>query len=84
MSGPLPHNRFKLPFFVACTAVVIYWMASNEVTPLAVAVVVVGLIAIATILSGRHPRWLQSPLDQWEAKRRQRPADLTSPGQHPD
>jgi hypothetical protein len=83
MNDPLPHNRFKLPFFVTCTAVTIYSIASGEVTPLAVSVAVVGVVAIATILSGCHPRWLQSLLDRREAERKRHQAGLTDRRQHP-
>jgi hypothetical protein len=63
-----------LPFFVLCTTATIVWIVANHATVLAVIVACVGMLAIVTIIAGRHPRWLQAPLDRWEANRRERRA----------
>jgi hypothetical protein len=39
---------------------------------IAVPLLAVSVVCIGVILSGRNPRWMQSPLDRWEAKRRSR------------
>jgi hypothetical protein len=39
---------------------------------IAAPLLVVSVVCIAVILSGRNPAWMQSPLDRWEAKRRSR------------
>jgi hypothetical protein len=46
-------------------------MITNRITPLSVFFAGIGIVAIGTIVTGRHPRWLQAPLDRWEANRRQ-------------
>jgi hypothetical protein len=63
-----------LPFFVLCTTATIVWIIAGHATVLAVSVACVGMLAIVTIISGRHPRWLQAPMDRWEANRRERRA----------
>jgi cell division protein FtsL len=72
---PVPHNRFKLPFFAVTAVIAVVFLAKGMTTVSAVMmslVLAVSVAAVVTILSGRHPRWLQSPLDRREAKRRAR------------
>jgi hypothetical protein len=66
----LANNRFKLPFFVVCAAVFIVTLATGGSAVIAVPLLALSLVCVAVILGGRNPRWLQSPLDRWEAKRR--------------
>jgi hypothetical protein len=67
---PLPNNRFKLPFFIVCAAVFVAMLAVGKSDVVAAPLLVLSIACIAVILSGRNPRWLQSPLDRWEARRR--------------
>jgi hypothetical protein len=67
---PLPNNRFKLPFFIVCAAVFVAMLAAGKSDVVAASLLVLSIVCIAVILSGRNPRWLQSPLDRWEARRR--------------
>jgi hypothetical protein len=72
---PLPHNRFKLPFFAICAVIAVAFLINGMSTVSAVmmALVLVGSVAaVVTILSGRNPRWLRSPLDRREAEKRAR------------
>jgi hypothetical protein len=66
----LPNNRLKLPFFVVCAAVFVAMLATGGSVLIATPMLAVSIACVAVILSGRNPRWLQSPLDRWEAKRR--------------
>lgn len=68
----LPNNRFKLPFFVLCAAVFVAAIALGR-SGLFSAVLLTGcVVSIVVIVSGRHPRWMQSSLDRRDAKRRGR------------
>ena len=68
----VPNNRFKLPFFLlAAAGLVVLLITGKSVVPAAV-LLAVCVVSIVVILSGRNPRWLQSPADGWEAKRRRR------------
>jgi hypothetical protein len=69
---PLPHNRFKLPFFLICAAVFVAMLVTGESVLIAAPLLVMCIVCIVVILSGRNPRWLQSPMDRWEARRRAR------------
>jgi hypothetical protein len=68
----LPNNRFKLPFFALCAAVFAAMLVTGSEVVIAVPLLAVSVVCIGVILSGRNPRWMQSPLDRWEAKRRSR------------
>lgn len=68
----LPNNRLKLPFFALCAAVFIAMLGTGASVLIAAPLLVMSLVCIAVILSGRNPRWLQSPVDRWEAKKRTR------------
>jgi hypothetical protein len=52
----------------------IVWIIADHATVLALSVACVGMLAIVTIIAGRHPRWLQAPLDRREANRQARRA----------
>jgi amino acid permease len=61
-----------LPFFFLCAVVFIAMLIAGDSIVIAAPMLVVSIICIAVIVSGRNPRWLQSPLDRWEARRRAR------------
>jgi hypothetical protein len=68
----LPHSRFKLPFFFLCAVVFIAMLIVGDSVVIAAPMLAMAIVCIAVIVSGRNPRWLQSPVDRWEARRRAR------------
>jgi IS1 family transposase len=71
-SMDLPNNRFKLPFFVVCAAVFVVLLVEGDLVVVSATLLALCVVCIGVIASGRNPRWLQSPLDRWEAKKRNR------------
>jgi hypothetical protein len=67
----LPNSRFKLPFFVLCAALYVAAIISGFLVPVFVVALVLVLPIIWIVAGGRNPRWLQGPLDRWEAKRKE-------------
>jgi hypothetical protein len=55
---------------VICVAVAVLFLVEGKDVVLMAGVVVVGVPCIVVILSGRNPRWLQSPADRRAAKKR--------------
>jgi hypothetical protein len=68
----LPNNRFKLPFFMLCAGVFVLLLVQGEHVVFSAILLSLSVVCIVVIASGRNPRWLQSPLDRWEAKKRHR------------
>jgi len=63
----------KLPFFAVCAAVAIVFLATGMsiVSEVIMALVLAfSVAAVVLILTGRNPRWLQTPRDRREAERR--------------
>jgi hypothetical protein len=69
-SKDLPHNPFKVPWFMLCAAVAVFGLATGTNVLVAALVLAGSLVALATIAAGRNPRWLQSPSER-EARRKQ-------------
>jgi hypothetical protein len=72
---PLPNNRFKLPFFVVCGVLLAWFALRSASTGHAVVetvLAVASFVSAAVVLSGRNPRWMQSPLDRWEARKQRK------------
>jgi len=68
----VPNHRFKLPFFLLCAAAFTVLLVVGQSVVIAAVLLAISVVCIVVILSGRNPRWLQSPLDRWEAERRRR------------
>jgi hypothetical protein len=68
----LPNNRFKLPFFMLCAGVFVLLLVQGELVVFSAILLALSVVCIVVIASGRNPRWLQSPLDRWEAKKHRR------------
>ena len=47
-------------------------LVEGELVAVSAILLALCVACIVAIASGRNPRWLQSPLDRWEAKKRQR------------
>jgi hypothetical protein len=67
----LPNSRVKLPFFVLCAALYVAAIIKGFLVPVFAVALVLVLPIIWRVAAGRNPRWLQGPLDRWEAKRKE-------------
>ena len=69
---PFSNNSFKIPFGVLCGVAAAILALTGHKTWLMAPVAVLSLIYTGILLSGRNPRWTQSPHDRREAERRAR------------